>query len=110
MFRHALAPLFEPASLVVISDRDLPVSQWLPKGLAAATTHVKTDAGLPPEMPGEFVGVPRGRRPDLAVVCVAPAVLIETLRRLGPCAPRGLILLPHEQADPYPKGSAALVR
>ncbi len=110
MFRHALAPLFEPASLVVISDRDLPVSQWLPKGLAAATTHVRADAGLPPKMPGECVGVPLGSRPDLAVVCVAPAVLIETLRRLGPCAPRGLILLPHEQADPYPKGAAALVR
>lgn len=45
MFRHALAPLFEPVSLVVISDRDLPVSKWLSKGLAVATPHVTAVAG-----------------------------------------------------------------
>ena len=108
MLRHALSPLFEPTSLLVISDRDLPVSQWLPKGLAAATTDVRVSPGVSPDLPDSLVGVAEGARPDLALVCVAPSVLVETLRRLAPLAPRAVILLPHDLPDPYPKGTAAL--
>ncbi len=42
------------------------------------------------------------------LVCVSPAVLPETLRRLAPLAPRGAIVLPHELPDPYPGGTRAL--
>lgn len=108
--RHALAPLFEPASLLVVSDRDLPVSHWLPKGLAAATTHVQVPSGVVPDLPKQCVGVVAGARVDLAILCVSPAVLLETLRRLSRCAPRALVLLPHNLPDPYPKGTAALCR
>ncbi|MCJ9709302.1 GNAT family N-acetyltransferase, partial [Bordetella hinzii] len=53
-------------------------------------------------------GLEDGERVDLALVCVSPAVLPETLRRLARLAPRGLILLPHELPDPYPRGTLAL--
>jgi len=108
--RHALAPLFEPSSLLVVSDRDLPVMQWLPKGLAAATTHVRTPTGVVADLPERCQGIADGARVDLAILCVSPAVLLETLRRLSRCAPRALVLLPHELPDPYPKGTAALCR
>jgi acetyltransferase len=110
MFRHVLASLFEPASLVVISDRALPISQWLPKGLAAVTTYVPAAVGQIPDLSPAFIGVPPGGRPDLALVCVAPTVLIDILHRLAACTPRALILLCHPQPDPYPRGTAALVR
>ncbi|MYZ42751.1 bifunctional acetate--CoA ligase family protein/GNAT family N-acetyltransferase [Schauerella aestuarii] len=110
MLRHALAPLFEPRSLVVVTDRPLPVAQWLPAALKSCTTMVMCGEGIAPDMPDVFEGVDPGARPDLALVCVSPAVLPETLRRLAPGAPRGLILLPHPLPDPYPRGTAALCR
>ncbi len=110
MLRHALAPLFEPASLLVVSDRELPVSQWLPKGLAASATYVMVQAGEVPRIPDQLEGVAPGARVDLVVLCVSPAVLLETLRRLVHCAPRGMIMLPHELPDPYPNGTVALCR
>jgi len=110
MLRHALAPLFEPASLLVVSDRVLPVAQWLPKGLGAAATYVMAATGEAPAIPDVLQGVAPGARVDLAVVCVSPAVLLETLRRLVPGAPRAMVLLPHELPDPYPKGTQALCR
>lgn len=110
MLRHALAPLFEPATLLVVSDRELPVSQWLPKGLAASSTSVLAPQGEAPQLPDAMQGVTPGGRVDLAVVCVSPAVLLETLRRLVACQPRAMILLPHELPDPYPLGTQALCR
>lgn len=110
MLRHALAPLFEPATLLVVSDRELPVSQWLPKGLAASSTSVRAPQGEAPHLPDVMQGVTPGGRVDLAVVCVSPAVLLETLRRLVACQPRAMILLPHELPDPYPLGTQALCR
>jgi acetyltransferase len=108
MLRHALASLFEPRSLVIIADRPLPGVQMLPDGLRARTTCVPCVAGSVPDMPSRWTGLAEGERPDLGLVCVAPAVFAETLRRLGACAPRALIVLPHEQVDPYPRGTVAL--
>ncbi|HEY0295480.1 MAG TPA: GNAT family N-acetyltransferase, partial [Bordetella sp.] len=108
MLRHALAPLFEPGSLVVVADRDLPVLAALPAGLRARVTVVECEPGLAPVPPGTCQGLAPGERPDLALVCVSPAVLPETLRRLGGLAPRGVIVLPHELPDPYPGGTRAL--
>jgi acetyltransferase len=108
MLRHALASLFEPRSLVIIADRPLPGTQMLPDGLRARTTCVPCSAGSAPDMPAQLTGLAEGERPDLGLVCVAPAVFAETLRRLAACAPRALIVLPHEQVDPYPRGTVAL--
>lgn len=110
MLRHALAPLFEPGSLLVVADRALPVAAVLPAHLRARTTIVDCAPGQAPELPERCTGLADGERPDLALVCVSPAVLPETLRRLAPLAPRGAILLPHELPDPYPGGTLALCR
>jgi acetyltransferase len=143
MLRHALAPLFEPTSLLIVADRPLPVMAELPAALKARTTVLRCSPGeapviaevesvrdqsvrdqanetVPPgavapdgsalrEASSGAIKVAAGR-PDLAVVCVAPGVLPETLRRLGVRAPLALILLPHEEADPYPQGTLAFCR
>ncbi|WP_459616872.1 bifunctional acetate--CoA ligase family protein/GNAT family N-acetyltransferase [Bordetella sp. 2513F-2] len=110
MLRHVLAPLFEPRSLLVVADRPLPVASVLPAALRASTTVVACMPGEAPAMPDACAGVPAGERPDLALVCVSPAVLPETLRRLAAHAPRAAVVLPHETPDPYPGGTLALCR
>ncbi|OZI77492.1 GNAT family N-acetyltransferase [Bordetella genomosp. 12] len=108
MLRHVLAPLFEPRSLLIVADRNLPATAVLPGPLRARTTLVDSPPGEAPTLPERCTGLDEGERVDLALVCVSPAVLPETLRRLTPLAPRGLILLPHELPDPYPRGTLAL--
>lgn len=108
MLRHALASLFDPRSLLIIADRPLPGTASLPAGLRARTTCLACPPGVAPDIPDTLAGLAEGERPDLALLCVAPAVFAETLRRLTPRAPRALIVLPHEQPDPYPRGTVAL--
>ncbi|KXA75807.1 GNAT family acetyltransferase, partial [Bordetella pseudohinzii] len=80
----------------------------LPGALRSRTTMIDSPPGQAPELPERCNGLEDGERVDLALVCVSPAVLPETLRRLARLAPRGLILLPHELPDPYPRGTLAL--
>ncbi|HYG44256.1 MAG TPA: GNAT family N-acetyltransferase [Bordetella sp.] len=110
MLRHALAPLFEPVSLLIVADRPLPVADALPAALRARTTRVDAVPGQAPHLPDTCAGLAAGQRPDLALVCVSPAVLPETLRRLTSLRPRAAIVLPHEIPDPYPGGTLALCR
>ena len=110
MLRHALAPMFEPSSLVIVADRPLPAAGSLSPALKAKTTVVDCEPGAAPELPATLEGLAAGARPDLALVCVSPAVLPETLRRLSTLAPRSVILLPHPLPDPYPRGTWALCR
>ncbi len=108
MLRHVLAPLFEPRSLLIVADRTLPATSVLPGPLRARATLVDSPPGEAPELPERCNGLEEGERVDLALVCVSPAVLPETLRRLERLVPRALILLPHELPDPYPRGTLAL--
>jgi len=108
MLRHALASLFGPRSLVVVADRPLPGAAALPAALVARTTRVDVPPGVAPDIPAHLTGLADDERPDLGLVCVSPAVFAETLRRLTPRAPRALIVLPHEEPDPYPRGTVAL--
>lgn len=110
MLRHALAPMFEPSSLVIVADRPLPAAGSLSPALKAKTTVVDCEPGAAPDLPVALEGLAAGARPDLALVCVSPAVLPETLRRLSALAPRSVILLPHPLPDPYPRGTWALCR
>ena len=110
MLRHALAPLFDPKSLVIVADRRLPVVESLPATLRACTTQIDVQPGQIPVFPQGCAGLAAGQRPDLALVCVSPAVLPDMLRRLTPLRPRAAIVLPHELPDPYPGGTLALCR
>lgn len=102
--------MFEPASLVIVADRPLPAASSLSPSLKTKTTVVAVEPGAAPDLPDRLEGLAQGDRPDLALVCVSPAVLPETLRRLAPLSPRAVILLPHELPDPYPRGTLALCR
>ncbi len=102
--------MFEPASLVIVADRPLPAASSLSPALKAKTTVVAVEPGAAPDLPDRLEGLAQGDRPDLALVCVSPGVLPETLRRLAPLSPRAVILLPHELPDPYPRGTLALCR
>ncbi|OZI31627.1 GNAT family N-acetyltransferase [Bordetella genomosp. 10] len=108
MLRHPLASLFGPRSLIVVADRPLPGVATLPAALAARTTRVDVARDEAPEIPAQLTGLADHERPDLGLVCVSPAMFAETLRRLAPRAPRALIVLPHEEPDPYPRGTMAL--
>lgn len=110
MLRHILCALFEPRSLVIVADRVLPIAASLPASLLEKASIIDCAAGCAPQLPESCVGLQAGERPDLAVVCVSPAVLPETLRRLTALRPRAAILLPHELPDPYPRGTQALCR
>src|SRR6185437_7864935 len=108
MLRHALAPLFEPDSLVVAADRDLPVLAVLLAELRARTTVATCAFSHVPVLPASCQGLAPGGRPDLALVCVAPMALPETLRHLAALAPRSAIVLPHELPDSHPAETRTL--
>ena len=108
MLRHALAPLFEPDSLVIAADRDLPVLAVLLAERRARVTVATCEHGQAPVLPEACVGLAPGERPDLALVCVAPAALPDTLRQLAALAPRSVIVLPHELPDAHPGDTRAL--
>lgn len=98
MLRHALSPLFEPKSIILLSRYPLPLTASLPDRLRGATTEAVFSASggmsLPP-----LNGVAPGERPDLAIVWVAPDELEQALRLLSGCgSPRGHHPWPHPRA------------
>lgn len=108
MPRHALVPLFDPATLLVVSDRQLPVMSFPPPPERVRATMVRCLPGEIPDWPGEVAGVPGGGRLDMALLCLPAAMLPHALSRLAVLRPRALALLPHDQTDPDPAATAAL--
>ena len=102
MFRHALDPLFQPRSLLVVSDRALPVLQTLPAGLAKSTTTIDVELGCPPEFPTALDGVAPGARLDLALVCMPALQLQQVLEGIEAYRPMALVVMAHEVIDPDP--------
>ncbi len=91
--RHVLSSLFDPRSLLVVQDHELPVSQGLPTLLRDAVTIVRVTPGQRPEIPGELAGVAAGARLDLAIIGVAQADTAQALEVLAAVRPRALIVL-----------------
>jgi acetyltransferase len=110
MLRHRLAALFEPASLLVVSDRVLPVAQSVPQTLADSASFVDVRADAPIVMPVQVNCVAVGARVDLALVCVAPQRLPEALDAIKAHRPRFLVLLPHVAAPFDPQEDRAYCR
>lgn len=108
MFRHALDPLFQPAHLLVVSDRVLPLFQTLPSGLRERTTCVSFEAGQQPTVPQHLAGVSPSERLDLAVVCVPPLLIETTLAALVMHRPRAMIVMAHDVVDPNPSWTRRL--
>jgi acetyltransferase len=103
MLRHTLDPLFQPDSLLVVSDQPLPVYQSLPPSLRARTTRVDVQQGQLARLPQRLEGLKPDERLDLAVVCMPPLLLVDTLAELSQIRPRALIVMAHEVIDPDPQ-------
>ena len=90
MIGHALAPLFNPRSLVVISQFDLPLLGSLPETLRSATTIARWDVENTPTL--DAPADPAQGRPDLALVWVHPQALRAALDALAAVRPRAMLL------------------
>lgn len=110
MLRHRLAALFEPRSVLVLADRDLPVAAATPRWLQTALTVVQAPPGVDIALPPSLAGLAPGVRLDVALVCVAPHRLPQALQALKACRPRSLVLLAHEQASAEPLEDMAYCR
>lgn len=108
MFRHTLDPLFQPKSLLIVSDNPLPVFQALPSGIRGNTTRVDAEPGQLPEFPVSLAGVKPDARLDLAVVCMPPLLLEGVLEALEAYRPMALIVMAHEVIDPDPNRTRRL--
>jgi acetyltransferase len=110
MQRHIFGPLFEPQSILVITDQQLPLAQSLPAAEHPKLTKVQVQKGRPIEIPSELAGATAEQRLDLAVLCVDPARLAETLDQLAKYRPRAAILLQSERVDSRPEQTITLCR
>ena len=108
MLRHALDPLFQPRSLLVVSDRVLPLFQALPSGLRARTTAVAFESGQTPTVPEKLTGVAATERVELVVIAVPPLLIESTLAAVAPYRPCAMIVMAHDVVDPNPARTRAL--
>ena len=100
MSRHTLSPLFDPRSLLAISDRPQPLMATLPAALRATTTEIRLDADLRLVLPPVLCGnTDPAVRPDLAVINVPQAALQGVLEALAPARPAAAIIITHEPSD-----------
>ena len=108
MLRHSLDPLFQPRSLLIVTDQTLPVQHTLPAVLRDKLTLVQCEPGMMAQVPASLSGLKPGERVDMALVCMPPLNLAHTLDQIAACPPRALIILAHEAIDPDPASTKAL--
>ena len=108
MLRHRLASFFEPKSLVIITDTDLPILSALPASLGNATTLVQL-YGEQESIPTIFEQYPLSEQKELAVVCVNPSKLNEVLAYLEQSPPKAMLMLAPNTIDMEPKESKQLI-
>ncbi len=110
MLRHRLASFFDPKSLIVISDMDLPILTAVPAALGPKTTALRicdehSFEDLIQENP-----LNKENKRELAVVCVKPSLLAKVLNYLEGAPPKALIMLQSDQVDMEPKQMQNMVR
>ncbi len=101
MLRHRLAAFFEPRSLCVIADSELPLFSQVPAYLKSATDLLRLSDSVDQARQQLQKFVPAAGR-DLAVICVRSSLLEAVLQRLDGAPPRGILLLPGEIVDEDP--------
>ncbi len=107
MLRHRLASFFEPKSLLVITDIELPILKALPASFAAHTTVIHIQEGQ--SISTVLADSPLSESKELALICVQPSHLSAVLAYLSARPPQALLLLPPNVIDMEPKESAALL-
>ena len=109
MLRHALAPMFEPGSLVIVADR--PAGGGIPVAGAQGPLHggrLRRGRGARAARQPERPGAGRASRPGPGLRVAGSAA--GNAAPAGGAVARSVILLPHELPDPYPRGTLALCR
>ncbi len=94
MSRHALSPLFDPQSLILVSDRRHPLLAQLPAPLRERTTVIRPADDPESPLAERFLHAPP--RPDLAIIDVAQDFLGRVLEGLSAVRPAAAIVLTHE--------------
>ena len=102
MLRHRLASIFEPRSLIVISDVSLPVCESVPAYLVRNTTLMRFDSPESFAQLADKEQIESEERKDLAVLCVQPDSLQMVLSFLERRPARAMILLPTMIVDDDP--------
>ncbi|NLY63642.1 MAG: GNAT family N-acetyltransferase [Alcaligenaceae bacterium] len=109
MLRHRLASVFEPRSLIVITDVSLPISESVPAYLVRHTTYIQFDSAASFAQMIATESIESEERKDLAAICVHPDMLVTVLAFLERKPPRALILLPTRTVDNDPKEQRAFM-
>ena len=122
--RHRLASLFDPQSILVVSDLELPISKAVPEQLAQRIGFIPVQADQPihlthiqphpsleegaelipelaPEAPAQI---------DLVVICVPPPRLPDVLDALTARLPQCVLVLRHSEEPAQPGQDAVLCR
>lgn len=110
MPRHRLFSLFEPRTLLVLSERSLAVAQHVPPALENRLTRVDVLNDQAIVVPEVLAGVEPGARVDQALVCVSQGRLSDALSALRHCRPRVVLLLPGHEPAPEPLEDLAYSR
>jgi len=102
MLRHRLASIFEPRSLIVISDVSLPVCESVPAYLVRNTILMPFDSPESFAQLSAKESIESEERKDLAVLCVQPDRLGMVLSFLERKPTRAMVLLPTQAIDDDP--------
>ena len=105
MYKHRLAALFDPSSILVISDIDLPLSkyiagrsrrqvEWHRWDIASQQEVVNVGTSLQADTPDDTL-----EAPDLALICLASKKVELALQLLSKRRPKALIILPYTDID-----------
>lgn len=108
MYKHRLASLFDPSSILVISDIDLPLSEHIPTRLQQHVEWIRWDVA---SQEGLFIdsdeqvaastkGLTTVNSPDLALICLSSKKISLALQLLSIRQPQALIVLPYSDSDP----------
>lgn len=98
MYKHRLASLFDPSSVLVISDIDLPLSEHIPKQLVDKVEWHRWDD----EASAHTVSTLTLESPDLALICLSSTKIEAALKLLSKRQPKALIILPCTDTAPAP--------
>ncbi len=109
MYKHRLASLFDPSSILVISDIDLPLSEHIPTPLQQHVEWLRWDVTSQDVLligASEQVSVVASGKyttkidsPDLALICLSPHKIALALQVLAERQPKALIILPYSDSE-----------
>lgn len=108
--RHRLTSLLDPRSVLILSDQPLPAERQ-PQAAPDGVIHsIRVRDGHPVQLDAVMPAGGDDARLDLAVLCVPPVRLVESLGALRVLRPRSVLVLRHAQASGHPADDVAYCR